>query len=104
MKSVSRIRMDFRKTVRLAERLEDIGKDLKNMGGEEGAEAFKTELFWEGEAASAWNRVGIDTMQQVLETRERLTGTASALHAAAQRIYEAEMRAYRLAKERTYEI
>ena len=95
--------MDFRKAVRLAERLEDIGKDLKNMGGEEGAEAFKTELFWEGEAASAWNRGGTDTLRQVLETGERLTGTASALHAAAQRIYEAEMRAYRLAKERTYE-
>ena len=40
--------------------------------------------------------------EKILKSAKDLNSTASAIRRIAQRTYEAEMRAYRLAKERNY--
>ena len=50
MKSSSEIRMDFKKSVRYAEKLDRLAKGLREETG-----YYETLSFWEGEAASVCN-------------------------------------------------
>lgn len=104
MKTASEIRLDFQKTLRCVERLEDTARKLRSLGEEVGAGIFQPGSFWEGEAASQWRRGGEGLKEDMQKSAEELDHTASALREKAERIYEAEMRAYRLARERIYQV
>lgn len=95
--------MDFRKAVCYAEELEHTAKKLRRMGKEEAPEIFRTGSFWEGDAASAWNGGGVRLGENIQRSADRLNDAAEVLRRTARRIYEAEMRAYRLARERNYQ-
>ncbi len=97
MKSSSEILMDFKKSVRYAEKLDRLAKGLREETG-----YYETLSFWEGEAASVWSGKTLALEKEIETGAEELEYAADSLRRAAERIYDAEMHAYNLARERRY--
>lgn len=103
MKSASEIRFDFQQAIRRAEELENIAADLKQLAsGELGEFLQNLSTAWKGEAANAYLQKGARLQDKILKSAKDLNSTASTIRSVAKRIYDAEMRAYRLAKQREY--
>lgn len=103
MKTRSEIWYDFHQAEKRAQELEDLAEILKRLS-EEGITVEFGELSsaWTGEAAEAYSRKGKQLQEHMLKNAERLESIASTIRSAAQRIYEAEMKAYRRARKRDY--
>ncbi len=97
MKSASEIRLDFKRAARYADKIERLAESLRKESG-----YYETASFWEGEAASVWFGKAASLGKGIETSAEELEYAAESLRRAAKRIYDAEMRAYNLAKERKY--
>lgn len=103
MKTASEIRFDFQQAIRRAEELERIAADLQQLSNRELGESQQNlSTAWKGEAANAYLQKGARLQEKILNSAKDLNSTASAIRNMAKRIYDAEMRAYRLAKQREY--
>ncbi len=103
MASASEIRFNFQQSLKRAEELEEVAEGLKRLAQGDLESAFQNlSLAWKGEAASAYLEKGSRLEEKILKSAKDLNSTASAIRRIAQRTYEAEMRTYRLAKERNY--
>ena len=65
MKSSSEILMDFKKSVRYAEKLDRLAKGLREETG-----YYETLSFWEGEAASVWSGKTL-ALEKEIETGQK---------------------------------
>lgn len=104
MKSLLSIEFDFRQAVRRAEELEEIAGDLKKMADEDLASSLQSlSTAWKGEAANVYFTKGFGLKDKILKSSRDLKKTATAIRNVAKRTYDAEMTAYRIAMERSYQ-
>lgn len=97
------IEMNFRQAKQQAARLEELGIELENLAKRDFQETMQNlSGVWKGESAEAYMRKGDRLEEKLLNSSARLKRIASTIRAAAQRTYDAEMRAREIAKERTY--
>lgn len=103
MKTASEIRYDFRQSTKRAEELEEMAGALKQLAENRFEQVFhQMSLAWTGEAAEAYTVKGEQLKEHMLKSAQTLGGAASAIRSTAQRVYDAEMKAYRRAKKRNY--
>lgn len=103
MASKSEIQFNFQQALKRAEELEEIAEELKRLADRELEDSFDSlSAAWKGEAASAYLRKGSRLKEKILRSAKDLKSTAAVIRRTAKRIYDAEMYAYRLAKERNY--
>ena len=87
-----------------AEELEEIAGALKQLAENRLEQVFyQMSSAWTGEAAEAYTVKGKQLKEHMLENARSLGCAASSIRSAAQRVYDAEMRAYRRAKRRNYD-
>lgn len=104
MKSLLSIEFDFRQAIRRAEELEEIAGDLKKMADEELETSLQSlSTAWKGEAAEAYLTKGSGLKNKILKSSDDLKKTATAIRSVAKRTHDAEMTAYRIATERSYQ-
>ena len=103
MKSPSAIYQDFQRAVNEAEDLENAARKMRNLSAND-MENTKHSLgsVWHGEASDAYQRKWSQLQTKILNSAKDLEKQASAVRSMAQRTYEAEMNAYRLATDRSY--
>lgn len=104
MASESEIKIHFQQAVRQAEELEETAGELRKLAREELGQALQNlSGVWKGEAADSYLNRGTRLETKMEKSAKDLEVTAAVIRSTAKRIYDAEMQAYRLAKERTYE-
>ncbi len=104
MKSLLSIEFDFRQSVRRAEELEEIAGDLKKLADEDLETSLQSlSTAWKGEAANDYFAKGSGLKDKILKSSKDLKKTAEAIRNVAKRTYDAEMAAYRIAMERSYQ-
>lgn len=104
MEAESEIRFNFTQALRRAEELEEIAERMGRLAHTELQGSFQNlSSAWKGEAAAAYLKKGSQLEEKILNSAKDLKSTASVIRNVAKRIYDAEMCAYRLAKERNYQ-
>ena len=103
MKSESEIQMDFQQAKARADELEKVASDIKNLANRDMEDVLQQlSKAWQGESASQYMQKGAQMKAKMMDTVKRLTDTANTIRNTAQRIYNAEMKALELAKQREY--
>lgn len=103
MKSDSEIRYDFQQAIRKAEELEGIAANLKRLANNDLENSLQAlSGAWKGEAARTYLLKGNNLQAKILSNAKKLESTARTIRSVAKRTYNAEMAAYRIAKEREY--
>lgn len=104
MKSLSTIRIDFQKANRQADELDEIAGELRNLSKKELESCMgNLQQAWKGEAASAYISKGKEMQERLILNAKNLEKTAATIRNIAKRTYDAEMIAYQLAQERSYQ-
>lgn len=104
MKSLTVIRMDFNKAIQQASELEDVAKRLRTLANNDLAGSLQSlSAAWKGEAANAYQNKGVQLKNKVLTSAKNLETIAATIRKVAKCTYDAELRAYYLAKNRTYQ-
>jgi WXG100 family type VII secretion target len=103
MKSESEIKIDFAQAKKCAKELEDIAAEMKSLSNRDMEDSLQN-LFgaWTGEAATAYINKGVKLQQKITANAANLERIAATIRSTAKRIYDAEMRALEIARERTY--
>lgn len=103
MRSESSIQLDFQQAKARADELDRIASDIQNLANRDVDDAMQQlSRAWQGEAASQYLQKGGQMKDKMMETVRRLNDTATTIRNTAQRIYDAEMRALELARQREY--
>lgn len=103
MKTRSEIRYDFRQAQKRAQELEDMAGILKKLSEEKlDSVLWQLSSAWTGEAADTYRKKGKQLQEHMLKNAERLESIASTIQSTAQKVYDAEMKAYRRAIKRDY--
>lgn len=102
-KSSYAIQMEFGKAEEQANRLEQIGKDLGRTANDTlGGTLSNIGSSWNSNSSSDYLKKGRKVQEELQKRAQELRDTASAIRKIAKDTYEAEMRAYYLAKTRKY--
>ena len=97
------ITMNFRSAIRQADRLESVAEQMNSMAQQRfSASIQELSVGWKGENANAYLRKCESLKQKIGETAKQLRGVAADIRSIAQRTYDAEMAALRIAQERNY--
>lgn len=103
MGSKATIELDFRKAVEKARQLEDIASLLKNLADNDFENSLQDlSVAWSGENANAYLEKGNNLKGDIHITAENLQEVANSIRFSAQKIYDAEMEALRIAEVRSY--
>lgn len=103
MASRSKIQFDFNQAKKQAGRIDDIADGLSGLSKKKLENALQTlSNNWEGANASAYLSKGDRLQGEINSTVLELHSIASDIRTIAQRIYNAEMEALRIAEEREY--
>lgn len=103
MKSATEIQMDFKQAIKRAEELEEIAGGMDGLANKNLEETLQElSLAWKGEAGDLYLQKASALKEKILKSAKDLKSTASTIRNIARRVYDAEMRAYRLAMERKY--
>lgn len=101
MKSKTRIKMDFQKARAEAGRLEAIADQLKRLAnGKMEQSMMNLSAAWTGTNARLFLQKESQLQDEILDTAKALYNIAADIRRIAQRVYEAEMRAYLIASRR----
>lgn len=102
-KSLHLIEMDFKNAIRQAENLERIAKEIENLlNGQFDSCMNIVSGNWRGENASSYIRKGNIVREDICCEAKKIRDTAAVVREIARRLYEADMRAYRLARKRKH--
>lgn len=103
MKTKAQIEFDFEQARRRAAELEEIAADLSQLSKRD-MENTRAELSgaWKGESAQLFQTKAGKLQEDIQDTAKELNTIAATIREIAQRIYEAEMEALRIATERQY--
>lgn len=94
---------NFQKAKQQADELEQIANDLSNLSGKDFNSIMQNvSTSWKGEAATAYLKKGEILQEDMVKTANSLRDVAAEIRKTAKRLYDAEMEALRIAKERTY--
>lgn len=103
MASKASIEFDFHKATAQADRLDAVANQLNMLSDHKfGATMQHLSSNWKGENASMYLTKGGKLQEQMDATSRELHSIASDIRAVARRMYEAEMRALRIAEHREY--
>ncbi len=103
MASRSEIEFDFAQAKRQADRIDEIANNLGNLSKNNLENTLQTlSNNWKGANASAYLTKGGRLQGEINGTVGELHSIASDIRTIAQRIYDAEMAALRIAEEREY--
>jgi uncharacterized protein YukE len=98
----SAIEFNFAEAKVLAEALEKIAEDMKNLSSNKMAEIMSLmSSSWKGESASAYFTKVEALRSNIHANARRLENIAAGIRSAAKRIYDAEMAALQLAENRS---
>lgn len=94
---------NFTKSNAKATELENIAKKIKSLN----SSTYKEELsnvenYWHGEAADVYMQKAVEISEEMDNIAASLLETADLIKRTAARVYEAEMKALDIAKNRTY--
>lgn len=102
-KSLYAIRMEFGKAQEQADRLDEIARDLKQTADSTlGSALSQIRSSWNSSSSSDYLKKGYKVQEQLIKRVQELKNTASAIRKIAKNTYDAEMRAYNIAKTRKY--
>ncbi|MDD6729102.1 MAG: WXG100 family type VII secretion target [Eubacteriales bacterium] len=100
MATYSSIKFDFAKAKQEAARLENAADELKKIANSSMDSALGTlSSGWKGESADLYMKKGAGVKEDLISTANDLYAVANSIRKTAQRIYNAEMEAKRLAEE-----
>lgn len=103
MASRASIEFDFRKATAQADRLDAVADQLNLLSDKKfGGTMQHLSSNWKGENASLYLAKGGKLQGQMDATSRELHSIAADIRAVAKRLYEAEMRALRIAEHRDY--
>lgn len=103
MKSAAQIRMDFRAAMNKADELDELARRMKIIAVRDYSDAmYRLSAAWTGEAASAYQTKGNQLKEKMIQDASELSRIASVIRRVAKRLYDTEMEACMLAKEREY--
>ncbi len=103
MASRASIEFDFHKAQAQADKLDTVADQLARLSDHKfGSTMQHLSLNWKGENASLYLAKGGRLQEQMDGTARELHSIASEIRAVARRIYNAEMRALRIAQKRDY--
>lgn len=95
------IEMNFRQTIRQAAQLEEEAAQVRRVADQQLADAMQTlNAGWTGETAAVWQAKCSQLCQALRQSAAQLERSAEAMRRSAQRLYDAEQEALRLAEER----
>lgn len=101
-KSYESIMMDFRKAKQQAERLDQLSRRMKNLAERQFENTIRSvDQNWEGDHADAYIGKCRTLKENMLRSAGNLSAAADAIRAVSENLYEAEMRAWRIAHERS---
>ncbi len=100
MASYATIRFNFAQAKQQAQRLENIAQEMRNTANQNFEQALsELSAGWSGECATQYIRKAQKVKEDILTTAKDLDAVAASIRKVAQRIYNAEMEAKRLAEE-----
>lgn len=100
-RSLSAIRMDFRKAKRQADELEDVAEAVKKLADQNLEETLEQiAANWTGDNSTNYVAKGKTLQGNITATAQSLEETAGAIREIAEVIYEAEMEAWERAHDR----
>lgn len=103
MASRASIEFDFHRAEAQADKLETVADNLSRLSRSKFENTMQNLASnWKGENASLYLKKGGRLQEQMDGTARELYSIASDIRTIARRIYEAEMKALRLAEEREY--
>jgi WXG100 family type VII secretion target len=94
------IQIDFNEACAQAKKLEDCAEEMKRQADQTLADAInEMAASWKGESADAYFAKAETVREGVAATADRLSSIACSIREQAQRTYDAEMAALRLAEQ-----
>lgn len=101
MATYSSIKFDFARAKQEAARLESVADEMKRIANSEMEDTFsQLSSGWKGDSASLYLSKGSKVKHDILNTANDLYAVAESIRRTAQKIYNAEMEAKRIAEER----
>ena len=105
MKSEAEIIFDYRQAISKAEELEGVVANLRQLSNNDLEGSLQSlSNAWRGEASEAYIGKGKKLQERILANAKNLENTAKTIRSTAKRIYDAEMRALQIARERQYKL
>ena len=102
MKSAYRIRMDFNEALADARRLDETAERMNSLAERDFQESINNLSYaWTGNNANIFREKEESVRREILENVKNLRNVADDIRTIARRIYEAEMRALEIARERS---
>lgn len=97
------IEFDFTKAKQQAGKLDGAAEQLRRIANNNFQDTMQgISVSWTGENSRQYLNKGMNLKNQMVQTAAKLNGIASEIRTVAQRIYNAEMEALRIAEEREY--
>lgn len=103
-KTLYQIKMDFRQAKAQADRIDALANRMYKISDQEYESTLRTiNGSWNGENAEAFVAKGIQLQVKIRQSAADLRKAAQTIRRIAQNTYEAEMRAYNIARQRSYQ-
>lgn len=103
MSSATRIEFDYNRAIAQAQKLDEIAEKLYNLVQNDFIGSMEMlKGGWEGEASNMYIDKGNILCDKINKTSKDLKNTANSIRKIAKRIYESEMHALEIAKQRSY--
>lgn len=103
MKDKAEIQLNYRRTLKQADELEEMARQLASLAVHKGENAVQNiQQSWNGESANSYYRKGQRITLLMKQQSDSLMKTASVLRKAANNTYYAEMKSIEIAEKRRY--
>lgn len=103
MKNRNTIRLNFNRAKQQADRLEEIGNEIRRMANKDYEDTLNgISAAWKGENANAYLSKARNLQNNIIGTGDDLIAVANEIRRKAQRVYNAEMEALRIAEQRNF--
>lgn len=97
------IEFDFKKAKQQAKKLDDAAERFRRIANNNFQDTMQAiSASWKGENSRRYLNKGTSLKNQMIRTAAKLNGIASEIRTVAQRIYNAEMQALKIAEEREF--
>lgn len=103
MNNRNTIKLNFNRAKQQADRLEEIGNEIKRMANRDYEDTLNgISVAWKGENANAYLSKARVLQNNIAGTGDDLIAVANEIRRKAQRVYNAEMEALKIAEQREF--
>ena len=103
MLTEAKINMDFRQAMAQADKVDNLADRLSQVANDQLGDTLQNLSYgWKGDNAEAYLKKGARLQGKITMSSSDLHSIASSIRTAAQRIYNAEMQALDIARNRSY--